>query len=104
VPTEGDVRDLGDVGPQVGADGAPGQGLERRDADEVQRRGRRDDGDLGAEPPERADELRSLVRRDPAADPEDDSQEGSWTSSIGSVRSRPSLISRSAIDSGFSWT
>ena len=55
------VRDLGDVGPDVGGDRVAGQRLEGGRADEVQRAGRRDDADVVPGLGERAQHEGGLV-------------------------------------------
>ena len=119
-----------DVGPHVGGDGLARQGGPRRGADELQRRGRGHDGDVVPRLGEPAEQLAGLVGRDAAADPQDDlrrrnghsgrrvrrsrhsvaspaAASAAAASAAGSMSSqvrRSSLISRSAIESGFSWT
>ena len=76
----------------------------------LQRRRGGHDGDVVPVLGEQAQQRAGLVGRDAAADPEDDAHagcpgpRGPAQASIGVEVSRPSLISRSAIDSGFSWT
>ena len=106
-----DVRHLGDAGPGVGRDRLAGQRGPGRLADETERVGGRDDPDAVTGFGEQPEELAALVRRDACADAEDDAGRHARTRlpglsgqpSVVSTVSRCSLISRSEMDSGFSW-
>ena len=98
----------------VGGDGLAGQRGPGRRTDELERRGGRDDGDVVPGLGEPAEQLARLVRSNAAAHTEADVRaafarmirlrclrpSGVMSSQV----SRSALISRSAIDSGFSWT
>ena len=112
------VRHLVDVVPDVGGDRVAGQRRPGRRADELAaRRAVGHDPDVVAALGEQPEQLAGLVGGDAAADAEDDPRAGavavmtarrsgtsgrSGLGSIFSAVSRPALISRSAIDSGFS--
>jgi hypothetical protein len=99
-----DVRHLGHAGPHVGGHRLAGQRGPGGLADETQRvRGRYHPDlmpGLGQEP----EQLTRFVRRDTRADAEDDAgRHGPGQPSMASTLSMCSLISRSEMDSGFSW-
>ena len=106
---EPDVRHLGDAGPRVGGDRLAGQRGPGRLADEPEGVGGRHDPDAVAGFGEQPEQLAGLVRRDARADAEDDAGRHAWSgfrlgqASVVSTVSSRSLISRSEMDSGFSW-
>ena len=73
---EPDVRDLGDVGPDVGVDVFAGEGGPGRGPDEVQGRSGRHDGDVVPVLGEQAQQGRGLVGCDAARHTEDDAHGG----------------------------
>src|SRR5581483_6386054 len=104
---EADVRDLGHAGPGVGGHRLPGQRRPGDLADEAQGIRSGHDPDLVPGFGQQPEQLARLIRGDARADTEDDAgRHGTlipYWPSMASTLSIRSLISRSEMDSGFSW-